>query len=708
MSTKKDKRVDIDECLQKLTKKISSLYIYIYFIYNIYCLEFDGGFMNKLLRRQRFFISFTLFIKTIFIVSLVLIYVLFPEYQYYLYVAILFLAVFSIFDSISAIAFNLYFQKKKGKTETTSAEILGNELNEAYNFGEIGLAVTNKDNEILWVNDFFSKRIPNIVDEKIDFIFPELSSIIQENATAGEAKITCENHTYHVEYLRDVRLFVFKDTTELDNVTLLNQRQAPVVGYISIDNYTDIQMFVSDEIRFADMAAKTRNMIQEFSLHYNAMLRRLKEDRYFFVTTKENFDKLYDDKFPIIDDVRKAFENGFTLSIGVSYGFDDYSKLSELASSAIDVALSRGGDQAVISPFGQSLMYFGGKTELKPNRNRVQVRELSRSFLAIIKSYPKVLIMGHDTADFDAVGSALGAYNLCLHAGVNARICWEDQHVEDNARIAVRSNFSNEDMEKIFINFKDCNEWIDKNTLLLAVDHNNPLIAMFGEIVKKMTNIAVIDHHRPGPSTYTGYVFNGIDTSASSASEIVMAYMSYNSDDIEVDERTATFLLSGIALDTHFFKEKATEATFEIAAQLKKHNADSSKVEDFLRENLEEYKQKISILNSNKMYQSDIMICWSPDSDNVNSVMLSKVATEAINIRGIVCSFCVGRLSSNEIKISARSDGSVNCQILMQKLGGGGHFAMSATTISGIDVDTAIKRLETVLNDYLEDARIKS
>ena len=353
------------------------------------------------------------------------------------------------------------------------------------------------------------------------------------------------------------------------------------------------------------------------------------------------------------------------------------------------------------------IMQNGGKTELKPNRNRVQVRELSRSLLAILKSYPKILIMGHDTADFDAVGSALGAYLLCQHIGKNAKICWEDQHVEDNARIAVRSSFTQEEMDKIFINYKDCNEWIDKNTLLLAVDHNNPSIAMFPEIVKKMSNIAVIDHHRPGPISYSNYVFNGIDSSASSASEIITSYCTYNSDKIEIDDRTATFLLSGIALDTHFFKEKATEATFEIAAQLKNFNANSAKVDDFLKENLEEYKQKISILNSNKMYQSDIMICWAPDNEFVNSVMLSKVATEAINIRGIVCAFCIGRVSETDVKISARSDGSVNCQILMQKLGGGGHFAMAACQNSNIDIETMIKKLEAVLNDYLDDARIK-
>ncbi len=663
--------------------------------------------MNKLLKKQRLFASYALLIKSLLIVALSLFYIFIPEFQFYFHISIVLLAIFSIFDVASLIAFNLYFQKAKGKAETTSAEIMGNELNEAYNFGEIGLAVTNKENDILWVNDFLGKRIPDIVDEKIDAVFPKLADLLKENSTQSQANIKYENHSYHVEYLKDVKLFVFKDTTELDNVSLLNQRQAPVVGYIMIDNYSDIQMYVSDEIRFADMAAKTRNLIQEFALKYNAMLRRLKEDRYFFVTTKENFDKLFEDKFPIIDEVRKSFDNGFTLSIGVAFKFDDYAKLSELASSALDVALSRGGDQAVISPFGESLIYVGGKTELKPNRNRVQVRELSRSLLAILKSYPKILIMGHDTADFDAVGSALGAYLLCQHIGKNAKICWEDQHVEDNARIAVRSSFTQEEMDKIFINYKDCNEWIDKNTLLLAVDHNNPSIAMFPEIVKKMSNIAVIDHHRPGPISYSNYVFNGIDSSASSASEIITSYCTYNSDKIEIDDRTATFLLSGIALDTHFFKEKATEATFEIAAQLKNFNANSAKVDDFLKENLEEYKQKISILNSNKMYQSDIMICWAPDNEFVNSVMLSKVATEAINIRGIVCAFCIGRVSETDVKISARSDGSVNCQILMQKLGGGGHFAMAACQNSNIDIETMIKKLEAVLNDYLDDARIK-
>lgn len=663
--------------------------------------------MNRLLIKQRRWLTYSLLFEVLFFVALFVAYIFYPDYTGYFYVAVGSVAILALYHFALSMIFNYLFFKTKGKTETSSAEIIGNELNEAYNFGEIGLAVTNKDDDILWVNDFLGKRCPDIVDRKIQDVFPGLVNFEEEKNKNGLIKIDYENHAYRVERVKDVGLYVFKDVTEFDNVSSLNQKQAPVVGIIAIDNYSDVHVYISDETKFIDMVTKTRSLIHEFSVKYMAMVKQINDDHFFFVMTKENFDKLYQDRFSLVDDVRNAFHNGFTLSIGVSYGFDDYSKLSDLASAAIDVALSRGGDQTVISPFGQSLIYMGGKTELKPARNRVKMRTISNSFMTILRSYPKVLIIGHDNADFDAIGSCLGVYLLCQYVHVPAKICWEDQHVEDKCRVAVKSQFTEEDMETIFATYREASEWADKQTLLVMCDHNNPKISMFPELVKEMPNIAIIDHHRPGGVVVSNPVFSSVDTSSSSASELLTSYIFYSLDDISIDARTATFLLAGIALDTRFFKEKASMSTFEAAAELKNFNADSSLVDDFLKENLEEYRQKVGILNNSETPYYGVLIAVSPDDDIVNQVILAQVATDAIRIRGIQASFCIGRVSVHEIKVSARSDGSINCQLLMEKMGGGGHFAMAACAFTDSDVATVKKKLVQVLADYLEDAKVR-
>ena len=669
--------------------------------------------MYKLLKIQRLVITLSLIIEFIAIGILALLIVFVPSYDRYPILTLVFLAIFALYNGIISMLFNLRIQKKKGTTETSSAEIIGNDIDEAYRFGGVGLVVVDVNNVVMWANDFILSCFPDIVDKPITETFSVISSLLSNDASddKGERKYVLEkifvdNHYFSVEYLKDARLFIFKDTQDKENLNLDNKKQAPVVGYIAIDNYYDVQMQVSDDAKFNDALSSVRNLITTFGSTYKALLRSVKDDRYLFVTTFENYEAMFQAKFNVVDKVRSLMKDGFTLSVGVSFGFPEFAKLAELASSALDVALSRGGDQVVVYPFSNEMIYIGGKTELKPSRNRVKIRTMSNSFLTTIRSYRKVLIMGHTNADFDSIGSSLGVYLLCKYAKVDARICYEEQLVESKCRIAINSNYDRKtEFEHIFYNFKQASEYLDENTLLIIVDHNNPNITMFPMILEKAEHIALIDHHRPGLQTIENQIFNCIDPSASSASEILTSYITYNVEDIFIDKRTATFLLAGITMDTHNFKDKASIATFEAASQLKSYNADSAKVDDFLKEDYEEYKQKILILNSSEIPYRGVLVAKAPDDEVIASVMLSLVADDAIQIRGVQCSLAYGRIDEHTIKVSARSDGSINCGILMEKLGGGGHFAMAAATFTDQTMDEVKMKIYKVLGDYLEDAR---
>ncbi len=664
--------------------------------------------MNHLLKKHRLHSLVILLFEIIAYVVVILCYLYIPkaDIPVTLFYASVGLGCFFVsLDFLVNLSFNYREKALKSKAEMTSAEVIGNDVNEAYYFGQIGLAVTDHGGNVLWTNDFLSKRIPNLIDTRIVSTFPTLTSLSVDKKEKKSVTVKFESRTYSVEFLNESSLYIFRDVTEYENELQNSLNQAPVIGYISIDNFSDVQMSISDDAHFTDMLTRTRAIIAEFGQTSGSMIKRIKDDRYIFVTTMEMYYRIFNEKFPVVDRVRNAFPNGFTLSIGISYGFPDYSKLSEEAGNALDVALSRGGDQTVIAPFGQSMVYIGGKSELKPARNKVKIRTLSNSFLQILRDYPKVLIIGHTNADFDAIGSCLGAYLLCQYVRVPAKICFENQLVENNARIAVTTNFSDEEIKRIFIDFRGLKDFVDKDTLLLCMDHNNPKISMFSDMQSKVKAVAVLDHHRMGPYTYDDPVFNGLDTSASSASEIVTSYITYSLDSIPVDERTATFLLAGITLDTHSFQERTSNSTFEAAAQLKNFGADSAKVDDFLKENLEEYRQKISILNNSDTPYYGTLVSLSPDTDTIPDVMLSKVANDAIQIRGIDCSFAIGRTGPHTIKISARSDGSVNCELLMQKLGGGGHFSMAASNFTDSTVEEVKKKLYAVLNDYLGEAK---
>lgn len=664
--------------------------------------------MNKLLIHQRKWLLFTLLFQALCIGTTIVLYYYYKSFDYYFFIMVGLASSFVAFDFIIGFFFNFLYANKKGQSELKAAEIIGNDISEAYMFGQVGLAVCDKNNVVLWVNEFLGSRFTNLVDKCILDVFPGIFVLSDNNYNKDSVKITAESHVYQVEFLKEARLYVFKDVTDYENIYAYNQNQSPVIGYLSIDNYSDVQISYGDETKFTDALSDLRKMISSFGETTNSLIRRIKDDRYLFITTMESYEKIFKTKFSLVDEVREKFPDGFTVSIGVAYGFPDYSKLAKMASDALDVALSRGGDQTVIQPFGKQMIYLGGKTELQPTRNRVKVRTLSNSFLTILKDYKNVIIMPHDNADFDAIGSCLGVYLLCNYVKTPAKICWEDQHIESKCRNAVEGLYSKNEMEEMFVNMKEVNDYVHEDTLLVCCDHNNPTISIFPNLIEKCEHIAIIDHHRPMVKTIENVLFNGIDTSASSASELVTFYISYNQYEIHIDERTATMLLSGICLDTHFYKEHVTLNTFEASAQLKNFGADSDKVTDFLKEELEEYRQKIAILNNAETPYYGCLVAVCPDDEIFNEITLSIVATEALTIRGISCSFCIGRINEHEVKISARSDGTVSVQMLIEKLGGGGHLAMAGCKLVDVKVEEAKNKLYALLRDYLSDAKMNA
>ncbi len=670
--------------------------------------------MNKLLSKQRKWLAFLFLIEILGLVALLLCYLYLPDFDSYFYVACGLLGGYLFIDTLFIIAYNSAFRKNKTNSDLKAASIIGNDINQAYNFGELGLAVCDYNNNVIWVNDFMSERFPMIVDSNIFSKFPALERLKDAaHKASNEHPRVIDNHmTYEVELIEEARLFIFKDITDFANIYDYNQKQSPVVGYILIDNYADIQMNIGDDSEFMEMHKDVNDRINKFGSEHNALLRKITEDRYLFVMTKENYDKVYANKFSLVSDVAKAHPRGFTISMGIGLGFPDYGRLASMASSALDAALSRGGDQVAVDNHGQPIAFFGGKTDLMPSRNRVKTRMLANTFFTMLKKYQNVIIMGHMTADFDAFASALAVYELCQNAKVDAKICYEDRFVEAKCRHAVDVSFTREETDEMFVSMKEMDSYINDKTLLVMVDHSNPTISIFSEYVRKFDNIAIIDHHRPGTNIVNDTVFEDVDTSASSTSEILTSFIVYYPNDIFVDERTATFLLAGISLDTHFFREHSTNSTFEACAQLKNWNADTMKVVDFLREGLEEFTQKIEILATQQCLKPGVMVMTAPDDEQVDGVTLSRVADEAVSVDGVQASFCIGRIGDHNIKIAARSNGSVNVGILMEKIGdgkrGGGRFVAAAADFPESTVDEVLKELKEVLNDYLDDARINN
>jgi cyclic-di-AMP phosphodiesterase len=691
--------------------------------------------MNKLLKQQGLYLFFTLFGEILILGVLVGVYFFFPDFAYYFYLWIGATFLFLVVDFDTALYFNIRADACKGRAEITSAEILGNDIDEAYNFGKIGLAVCDRNNVVLWVNNFLQSRFPDMVDMDIQKVILDANfqKILQDfrdsnsdsssqsqdllDSTLEGLPVKVDNFTYIVKIIKEGHLFVFRDISPFQDLLNSQLRQKPVVGYIAVDNYSDVQMKIRDDVQLMELTSHMKNAIVVFGKTYQCLMRAIRDDRYLFITTNENYLAMKNDNWELLDEVRGSDDNGFTLSIGLACGtFSGYTALSDSANSALNTALTRGGDQVVVASSGKALEFFGGKSEQKPTRNRVEYRTKVNSLLSIMQAHDNILIMGHANADFDSVGSCLGLYLLAQFAHKDARICWDDLLVEENARVAIQGQFTPEEMSSRFVNLKGAEQFIEsvsqtvrengerRGTLLILADHNSPDQSMFANVVNEVSNIAVMDHHRPSVHLVSEMIFNGIDSSASSASELVTEYLMYSDQNIFIDPRTATFLLAGISLDTnHFSKKETTDATFEAAAKLVSSKANVGQVDDFLKESFEEYRQMIDILGNNATPYNDTII--ETAKEIVPKEMLAKVAALGLQMRGLSLSICLGRLSENEVGFSARSDGTISCQKLMEKMGGGGRFDAAATVLADTTLDDARKRLDSILKDYRDEAR---
>lgn len=661
--------------------------------------------MYSLIKKHRLFLFVSLLVEIIALTILILLHI-YLSYQGSFFVLALFSSAFVVYDAILGLVFSILIKRHKGKTEMTSAEILSNDLDEAYTFGEVGLLVCDSNDNIIWVNDFLASRIPDLVDTKIQESLPELSKVGKDGQWE-KVEIKDNSHIFKVKLLPEARLYVFKETTEYVNMDSYRKKTAPVIGYLAIDNYYDVQQAMGDETKFAGAVFKAKSIITDYIESNDSLLRQIQQDRYILITTKEKYDHLVEDKFSIVDKVRKETE-GFTISLGIAYDFPDYSKLSDMAASALDVALSRGGDQTVVAPFSHSMTFYGGKSELQPSRNRVETRSLSNAFVTNLRDskYDKVLVMGHKNCDLDALGGEVGVYLLCRKYGVKCKCCFEEQLVDNATRLAVDTLYRSDEKKEVFLNMKEALEYLDDKTLLVLVDHNSFDLSMFSDIAQKASYVAFIDHHRPGKKKIDNPVFPHIDTSASSTSEILTSFITYSQDDIAIDRRTATLLLAGISLDTRFFKEKTSAATFEACSQLKNYKADTAKVDDLLKENLDDYKRKNLITSNVQVPMTDVLLATGPEDTYFMDATLSIAANELSSLRGILCAMAVGKTDSHTVKISCRSSGEVNCQKLMETLGGGGHLTMAAATFHDVSIEEVVNQIKDKLNEYLDDVII--
>lgn len=594
---------------------------------------------------------------------------------------------------------------------------------------KVPYAMCDERGRFLWANRAFS----GLVNDK-EFKKKTLFSLFgtedghllpRDGEDEAEADVVREERNYHLTAHRiamtnlmdemtrdvdraDIELFAIYlyDTTEILQTRKLYQDNKQVVALIYMDNYEEALENLEDVRKSLLVALVDRKITQYFS-EYHGILRKLEKDKYLYIGTMEYLPAMKENRFSVLEEAKSVNignDMSVTISIGVGINGESAIQNYEYARTAIDLALGRGGDQAVVKN-GKSVEYFGGKTHTLEKTTRVKARVKAHALRELIETKEKVLIMGHHFSDVDCIGAAVGVYRAAKHSGKRAYIVLE--RVGPAEKPLIDRFADNPDYEpNLFIKSEDALAMAGGDTVLVIVDVNRPSYTECPQLVNAVKNVVIIDHHRQTDERVENAVLSYIEPYASSACEMVAEILQYYAEDLKVKPLDADALYSGIVMDTSNFLNKTGIRTFEAAAFLRRSGADVTRVRKMFRDDMQEYKIRANTINHAEVFCDNftIGICAGHGCDNLN-VVAAQAANELLNIRGIQASFVLADFNG-KIYISARSIDEVNVQIIMEKLGGGGHMSVAGAQLAGISIDSAYDLVKNTVIQMRENGEI--
>lgn len=585
----------------------------------------------------------------------------------------------------------------------------------------------NKGN-ILWMNASMQASInrKNDLNKNISTIIPELSANVFRNfEDFKEIRIAFNDRDYRVEMKRIsadiitqgvnilakdynsslVAMYMF-DETDINQYIQKIRDERFVVGLVYIDNYEDALESVDDVRRSLFVGLVDKRVNKYFSAGA-AIIRKLEKDKYLVVFRYKFLEKLLADKFSLVEDIKSVKvgnEKTLTLSIAIGTGAADYARNYDIAKAAMDLALGRGGDQAVIKD-GEKIYYYGGKSQQMEKNTRVKVRVKAHALRQILEANDNVLIMGHNLPDIDSFGSALGIYIIAKKFGKEAHIVFGE--ISSSVRPFMNRFIDKEEyLDDMFIKKEEAENYLTASTVVIVVDVNRPQRTECPQLLDKCKTIIVFDHHRRSSDTITGAVLSYVDPYASSACEMVTEMIQYVDDGIKLKAFEADALYAGISIDTDGFNSKSGPRTFEAAAFLRRHGADVTRVRKMLRNDMNEYKAIASAVSKSEVYKSAFAITVF-DGEGLESPTIggAKAANQLLDISGIKASFVITQYE-DKLYISARSIDEVNVQLVMEKLGGGGHMSIAGAQLTNCTIQQAVNTIKLTLDNMLAEGEI--
>lgn len=587
-------------------------------------------------------------------------------------------------------------------------------------------AIMLDDGHILWRND----RFLEIMDKKEKYlqkIIPQLDPGIFRKGSSQrmEMEVVYRDRDYEVE-LRRISLEGFsesermlqipkekeyfiavymKDVTEMKSYIRENEDQKLIAGLIYIDNYDEVMESV-EEVRQSLLVALIDRKINKYVNDVDGIVKKLENDKYFIVVKKAGYRKFEEDKFSLLEEVKQVNignARSASLSIGLGLNAATYSQSYNYARMAIDLALARGGDQAVVKD-GKGITYFGGKKEQTAKNTRVKARVKAEALREFIVAKDQVIVMGHKISDPDSFGACMGIYRAAVALGKKAHIVINDLSTSIKPLYDEIANSSAYEKD-IFLSSGEAMDHVSDSTMVIVVDTNKPQMTECPELLKKAKTIAVLDHHRQSSNVIDNAVLSYIEPYSSSTCEMVAEVLQYMVDDIRFPSVEADCLYAGIMIDTRNFMNRTGVRTFEAAAYLRRCGADITRVRKMFRDDMESYRAKAEAVRMAEVYREQYAIAECPGDIPSPTVLAAQAANELLDISGIKASFVLTSYNGR-IFLSARSIDEVNVQIIAEKLGGGGHINSAGAQFEHTNIDEAIAALKLTIDQMIEEGDI--
>ncbi|TPR51633.1 DHH family phosphoesterase [Apilactobacillus micheneri] len=572
----------------------------------------------------------------------------------------------------------------------------------------VGVIIVSENGAIEWVNPYLMPYFGDqeLLGTSLEDTNPELNDILSNNwNNPDNATVKWQGHYFTLLIQKEYRTAYMIDITKYYQIEKDYSDEKISIGQVFLDNYDEITQSMSDQ-EISNLSNYVTNELNIWAQKFGFFIKQVDEDHYIMFTYSKILKDIEADKFNILDTIRESTSKQnfpLTLSIGIAYGEDNLNELAEQAQSDLDLALGRGGDQVVVKAKDHEARFYGGKTNPMEKRTRVRARMISQALQEVFRESDQIFVQGHSQPDMDSIGACMGMHRLAQMNNKHCYIVIPEGTFHSDVQRLINKIQEDDELKDDVITPDEALQKATDNSLLIMVDHSKPSMSVSSKLYERLENkVMIIDHHRRGEEFPENPVLVYIEPYASSTCELITEMFEYQSQDAEpVSKLEATAMLTGIFIDTQSFTLRTGTRTFDAASYLRSAGADSSEMKEFMQENPDSYMARMHLISLARFIsdEKNMMVVSGEQDKKYDPVTAAQTADSLLNMSGVSASFVITHRPDDLIGISARSNGEVNVQRVMEELGGGGHLSSGATQIADKKIDEVDKMLDKAIKE---------